>query len=429
MIGRTATRRLPAVVTLAAAFFTLSACDRKDATTTEAPKPPMVTVATPVEREVVQHEFATGRVEAPEDVEIRARVSGHLVKAGFQPGTEVKAGDVLFEIDPEPYKADLAKAEADQARATAEVPMAEAAVARSEANLVRAAADLKRSAQMLRTNAISQEEYDKSRADHLEAQAAVNGSKAKVEADKAQVEAAKAKARSAKLDLDFCTIRAPIGGRVGDRLVDQGNLVAGGVGATTLLTTIVSVDPMSVSFDMDENTLQRLQKAEREGRIVGGRVAGEIPAEMGVAVHGTDYPLKGAIKFVNNRVDAKTGTIRIKAEFANPMPQKGARVLAPGMFAHVRVPIGQARKALLIPDAAILSDQGVTYALALGDQNKATRLDVEGGSVVDGYRVIESVRGPGETKWRPVRPDEKFIVSGLQRVRADMPVDPKPAAR
>lgn len=408
-------------------FFAVVGCDSKvkDA---GAPPAPMVTVSNPTERQVVQFEYATGRVEAVESIDVRSRVSGHLVKIHFRPGTEVAAGAPLFEIDPEPFKADLAKAEAELIKSQAEVPVSEALVARDEARLIRATADFRRAETMRPTNAISVEEFDKARADMLEAQAFLKGAKAKVDADKAKVEADKANVRAAKLNLDFCSIRAPVAGRVGDTLVTQGNLVTGGPTGATLLTTEVSVDPMYVAFDVDENTLQRIQKAEREGRITGLRVAGEIPAEMGLSIHGVDYPLKGTIKFVNNQVDAKTGTIRMKAEFANPKPPTGARVLSPGMFARIRIPIGTARKAMVVPDSAILSDQGVTYLLAVDAQNKAVRLDVETGPAENGQRVIESARTPGEANGRALRADEKIIVSGLQRVRAGMVVDPKPPA-
>jgi multidrug efflux pump subunit AcrA (membrane-fusion protein) len=185
---------------------------------------------------------------------------------------------------------------------------------------------------------------------------------------------------------------------------------------------------MFVAFDVDENTFQKVQKAEREQRLDMRGGAEEIPAEMGLSVHGNDYPLKGTIKFINNQVDPKTGTIRMKAEFANPKPEKGARVLSTGMFARIRVPIGKEHKAMLIPDSAILTDQGKSYALIVGADKKAVRLDLVTGAVVDGYRVIDSVKAPDDQVWRPVNPTEQFIVTGLQRVRAGMVVDPKPLA-
>ncbi|MFL5327576.1 MAG: efflux RND transporter periplasmic adaptor subunit [Gemmataceae bacterium] len=399
-------------------------CDKKSAETPAMPAP-IVAVAPAVEREVVQYEYATGRVEALQDVEIRARVSGYLTKVQFKPGTEIKADSPLFQIDAEPFKADLARAQAELARAQAEVPVAEAGVARSEAQLVRALADFRRSEQMLATNAISREEYDKALATKLESEAAVKASKAKVESDRAMVDVSQAQVRTSLLNLGYCSIRSPIEGRVGDNLVTAGNLIAGGPSTTTLLTTVVSVDPMWVSFDIDENTLQRLQKAEREGKIEDGRINGEVPAEMGLAVHGTQYPLKGRIKFVNNQVDPRTGTIKMKADFANPKPANGARLLASGMFARIRIPIGKARKAMLIPDSAIQSDQGVNYALVVDTNNKAIRLDVDTGSIVDGLRVIEAIRVPGETQSRPVAPNDRFVVTGLQRVRPGMTVEPK----
>jgi membrane fusion protein, multidrug efflux system len=405
----------------------LSGCHNKSADSAPTAAP-MVAIAPAVERDVTQYEFFTGRVEAPEEVEIRARVSGYLKKIFFKPGVEIQANLPLFEIDQEPFKADLAKAEADLAKSVAEVPMIEAGVARAEAQLVRAKADFKRSEKMLATNAVSPEEFDKSRADMLEAEAIVKADKARVEASKAKVEGDKAKVRAERLNLGYCSINAPISGRIGDTLVTEGNLISGGTSSTTLLTTLFSVDPMFATFDVDENTLQRIQKVEREGRVELGRSAGEIPAEMGLAIHETEYPNKGTIKFVNNQVDSKTGTIRVKAEFANAKPPTGTRLLAPGMFARIRIPIGKAQKAMLIPDAAVLSDQGVSYALVVDKQNKAARLDLEPGAVVNGFRVVNSVHAPGDTKSRPVNADDRFIVSGLQRVRAGMVVDPKTAA-
>ncbi len=405
----------------------VSGCKSKG-TESAPPAAPMVVFAPAVEREVTQYELFTGRVESPQQVEIHARVSGYLKKIFFKPGVEVKADSPLFEIDQEPYKAGLAKAEADLAKSIAEIPMSEAGVARAEARLIRAKADFKRSEKMAATNATSQEEFDKARADMLEAEAVVKADKAKVESDKAQVEAEKAKVQGERLKLGYCSINAPISGRIGDTLVTEGNLIAGGTASTTMLATLFSVDPMFVAFAVDENTLQRLHKVAREGRVELGTVEGEIPAEMGLSIHGAEYPGKGTIKFVNNQVDAKTGTIRVKAEFTNAKPPTGARLMAPGMFARIRIPIGKAQKAMLIPDTAVLSDQGVSYALIVDSQNKAARLDLEPGMVVDGFRVINSVRASGETKSRPVRADDRFIVTGLQRVRAGMVVDAKPAA-
>lgn len=403
-------------------------CREKAADAKSTPVP-MVAVAPPVERNVTFYEEAQGRVEPVQSLEVRARVSGHLNKILFTPGTEIEPGTPLFEIDPEPFKAALATAKGELAKAIADVPAAEAAVARAEARTLRTKADLRRSETMLKSNAIAQEEYDKANADFLEAQATVSADKAKVESSKSLVDAARAKVKSAELDLGYCSISSPIAGRIGDRLVTEGNPIAGGTGNTTLLTTIVSMDPIYIAYDIDENTLQRIIKAEKAGQIKNLRKSGEIPTEASLAIHGKKYPLKGVTRFVDNKVDPKTGTIRLKALFDNPKPEKGARELAPGMFAKVRLPMGDPRKSILVPDSAVLSDQGTPYILVVGEGNKATRLDIQPGPVDDTMRVVEAVRSPNSTEWRPLKADERFIISGLQRVRPGMVVDPTTPAK
>src|SRR5262249_39018456 len=216
----------------------------------------------------------------------------------------------------------------------------EADLARSEALRVQSTSEFNRVKGLRDQGASSQEEFEKNLGKKQEAEATVQADRAKV--------------ARAKLNLSYCSIKAPIAGRIGDTLVTEGNLVEGGLGTTTLLTTIVSVDPMFVAFDVDENTLERVQRAVREKQIPEEK-PGEIPAEMGLAVDGTDYPLKGTIIFVNNQVDTKTGTIPVKAQLPNPMPQTGQRLLTDGMYARVRIPIGKPRRALLVPEVAILS--------------------------------------------------------------------------
>src|SRR5581483_9842332 len=200
-------------------------------------------------------------------------------------------------------------------------------------------------------------ERDKSKGDFDEAGATVRSATAKIKVAKAKIDEAKAAVKTAELNLGYCTIDAPITGVVGDRMVTEGNLITGGVGNTTLLTTIVAVEKMDVAFDVDEHTLQRIQLAVREGKIKAP-APGEIPAEAGLAVHGAGYPLKGKINFEDNRVDPKTGTIRMKARFDNPKPATGERLLAAGMYARIRVPIGEPVRATLVPEAALGSDQG-----------------------------------------------------------------------
>jgi RND family efflux transporter MFP subunit len=371
-------------------------CQKTDESKSTLPTPE-VTVATPRQQEVVDYEKFTGRTEPVEQVEIRARVSGYLDKIHFQPGAYVKKGDPLFEIDPRPYRTALERAEAE--------------VTQVEARVERLNADVERSRILAGKGALSREDFDKVVGDRAEAVASVRSFKAKV--------------TGAKLDLEFTKVEAPLTGEIGDRLVSEGNLVTGGQGNTTLLTTIVAVDPMDAVFDLDENTLQRLQKAVRDGRIKVKEGA-EIPVELGLHVDGSAYPFKGTINFVNNRVNPKSGTIRVKARFGNPKPDVGSRPLTAGMYARMRVPIGEPRTVWMVPESALGTDQGNRFLYVVDEQNKAVRLEVTAGSLEDGLREIENVKGPGDANLRSLRPDDRVIVQGLQRVRTGMTVDPKP---
>jgi RND family efflux transporter MFP subunit len=380
-------------------FLLLSAgCDSSPASTKVELPTPMVTVAAPVSRSVTWYEYFTGRTQAQELVDVRARVSGYLIKIYFTPGAEVKKGDPLFDIDPEPFKVDIAKVEAD--------------INRAQALVQRLGFDLARSEKLLKSGAVSREDYDKVVGDKLEAEATVKAEQARL--------------LGAKLNLGFSKIVSPIAGVVGDRLVTEGNLVISGPANPTLLTTIVAVEKMDVSFDVDENTIQRIQRDIREGKIKSLK-RGEIPVEMGLSVHGDKYPIPGKITFINNQVDPKTGTIQLKAEFENPKESESPRLLTAGMFARIRVPIGDPRPAFLVPDVAFGSDQGSKFLYAVGADNKAVRLNASIGFLDGDLRVVESVQSPEDKQPRPLRPDEQIIIGGLQRVRPGMKVDPKPA--
>jgi RND family efflux transporter MFP subunit len=387
----------------------------------------MVTVAPPVEQMVTHYEFATGRAVPLDQVDVRARVNGYLKTILFQPGREVEKGQPLFEIDPEPYKADLALAKGEQASAEAGLANAEADLSRAEAEFTVAKQQYDRVDALRKSGAVSEQELDTRKGRFDEKTAEVRSDKAKILLAKAKIDEGKARVRTAELNLGYCTLDAPVAGVVGDRLVTEGNLVTGGVGTTTL-TTVVSVEKMDVAFDVDENTLERLQKAVRDGKIKTS-APGEIPAEAGLAIHGTAYPIKGKINFTDNKVDPKTGTIRIKARFDNPKPAAGPRLFAPGMYARIRVPIGEPVKAMLVPDSAFGSDQGMRFLFVLGPDNKAVRLDATTGPLEGELRVVDSVQVPGEGKPRALSPDDRVIVSGIQRVRPGMTVDPKPAKK
>ena len=374
-------------------LLAMTGCKGKVAESQAMPAP-LVTTMAPVEKMVVQYEEFRGRTEATESVEVRAKVSGYLKKIHFTPGAELKEGDLLFDIDPEPFKADLAKAEADELAAKARLQQLTAEVARLERGRA--------------TGAVTPDEFEKAVGGKAEADATLKGSKARVE--------------TAKLNLGYAQIKSPLNGRIGDKLVSEGNLIAGGQGTTTLLTTIVSVDPMDVAYDIDENTLQRIQLALREGRLKLAK-PGEVPVEMGLAIHGNQYPLKGVLKFINNTIDAKTGSIRLKAQFLNPKGENSeVRQLTPGMAARVRLPMGEPAKKWLIPDSAIGSDQGNKFLFVVVE-GKAVRLDATLGAQADGMRVIESVQGIGDKTPRPLGAGDAVIINGLQRVRPGAPVE------
>ncbi len=362
---------------------------------------PEVTVAAPVSRDLVDYENFTGRINPKEQIDVRARVSGYLVKVHFQPGTEVAKDDLLVEIDPVPFETDLSRATA--------------AVAQAQAKLTRLDSTFKRIEAARAKGASSEEELQTAAGETAEAAAALD--------------VAKANQKTAEINLGYCQLKAPIAGKIGDRLMDEGNFVTGGPSGafnSTLLSTIVAVDPVSVVFDMDENTLLRLQQAIRDGKLESP-AENVIPVEVGLPIHKQEYPLKGNMQFINNQVDSNTGTILIKAEVPNPKPEKGGRVLTPGMFARVRIPIGRPRTALMVPESALGSDQGSRYLFVVNVEKKAVRLSAEVGLLDGDMREIVSVRASGDAEARPLKSDEQVIVLGIQRVRSGIEVDPKTA--
>ncbi len=357
---------------------------------------PEVTVAAPVSRDLVDYENFTGRINPKEQIDVRARVSGYLVKVHFQPGTEVAKDDLLVEIDPVPFETDLSRATA--------------AVAQAQAKLTRLDSTFKRIAAARAKGASSEEELQTAAGETAEAAALLD--------------VAKANQQAAEINLGYCQLRAPISGRIGDRLMDEGNFVTGGPSGafnSTLLSTIVSVDPVSAAFDMDENTLLRLQQAIRDGKLESP-AENMIPVEVGLPIHKQDYPLKGLVQFINNQVDSKTGTIIIKADVPNPKPDTGGRVLTPGMFARIRIPIGRPRTALMVPESALGSDQGSRYLFIVNAENKAMRLSAEVGLLDGDLREIVAVKAAGESASRPLNADEQVIVRGIQRVRSGIEV-------
>ena len=368
---RTLTSTLAVSGVLLAALLGLSGCG-SDATATAQPPAPQVSVASALERDVTEWDEFTGRLEAVESVEVRPRVTGYIESVNFTEGSTVRKGDLLFVIDPRPYRAELSKAEAELARA----------VARSEL----AVSDEARSEKLLDIKAVSREEYD----------SRVNGSR---EA-KADVAAARAAVDSAKLNLEFTRITAPISGRVSKAVVTAGNLVTGGSNAATLLTTVVSLDPMYVTFEGDEQIYLKYNELSRRGERSSSRDVAN-PVLMGLA-NEDGYPHSGAMVFVDNQVDPRTGTIRARASFEN---KDG--YLTPGLFARVKLLGHNSSRAVLVDDRAIGTDQSQKFVYVVDAQNKVVYRQVKVGRLQDGLRIVQQGLQPGET----------VVVNGLQRVR------------
>ena len=364
------------------AVLGVSGC-RSEATTAQQAPAPQVSVAAALERDVTEWDEFTGRLEAVESVEVRPRVTGYIESVNFTEGSTVRKGDLLFVIDPRPYRAELSKAEAELARA----------VAGSEL----AASDAARSEKLVDIKAVSREEYD----------TRVNAAR---EA-KADVAAARAAVDSAKLNLEFTRITAPISGRVSKAVVTAGNLVTGGSNAATLLTTVVSLDPMYVTFEGDEQIYLKYAELSRRGERQSSRDAAN-PVLMGLA-NETDYPHRGEMVFVDNQVDPRTGTIRARASFDN---KDG--YLTPGLFARVKLLGHNSYHAVLVDDRAIGTDQSQKFVYVIDAENKVTYRPVKVGRLTDGLRIVQQGLQPGEN----------VVVNGLQRVRPGVVVAPERVA-
>ena len=358
----------------------LAGCNEKPLQQKQGPPP--VTVA-PVERkEIVEQDEFTGRIEPVESVEVRPRVSGYLQEVRFQSGQMVKKGAVLFVIDPRWHQATF-----DQRQAELEQAKVHLDNARREAD---------RTPKLLENRAISVEEADARQSHYQEAKAAWLAAQAALE--------------SARLDLDYTQVRAPIDGRVSRALLTEGNYVSGVAGSASLLTTIVSVDPVYVYVDIDENSFLKFD-ALAQAKQIETDGHGRIPVDMQLADE-TNYPHHGYIESFNNQLDPNTGSILLRAEFANP---DGRAV--PGLFARLRVPLSERYPALLVEERAIGTDQAQKFVLTLTSSNTVAYRSVELGPEIEGKRVVRS----------GLRGTEEVVVNGLQRVRPGMPVQPMQA--
>jgi RND family efflux transporter MFP subunit len=368
-------------------------CDKAPAAV-ETP-PPKVNVAKPEIRAVVDFDRYNGWLQPVETVEVRARVRGHLDKIHFTDGDMVKKDQLLFELDPRPLQADV-----DRAKDQVKVYAAQwTAASKEEARL---------------KELVAKGGASRSQVDAAEAQ---TGSL------EAQIEATKQEVRRKELDVEYSRVVAPIAGRIGRALMTTGNLVNAG-GSDPVLTTIVSVDPIYVYFDVDERSLQRYFKARDKSGTTRPAAAREakLPFTFGLETD-EGFPHRGVIDFADNRIDPQTGTVSIRGVLPNP----NARFV-PGSRVRIRVPIGQEQPALVVPDTAILTDQDKRYVLAVDDKNIVHRRDVEPGKLLDdGGRVVRIRPGAGGA---PGLSENDWIVTlGLQLARINYPVDPvRPAA-
>ncbi len=364
----------------------LCGCGAKMPTTGESTAP-VVAVSQPVQRDVTDYIDYTGRLDPVYSVDIRPRVTGYLVKMPFKEGSDVKKDDLLFEVDPRPYQAQY-----DRAASQVEL---------SKAQLKLAKADYQRALVVAKTpGAISQQDLDKYLAAQEEAEASVDARIANMEAY--------------KLNLDFCQVTSPIDGMVSRYYLTLGNLVNQD---QTLLTTVVSLDPMYAYFDLDERTLLRIRTAINDGQAGPLHHGQEFPVLMGLQ-NEQGYPHDGMINFVNNRVDPFTGTITLRGSFPNPVPKDkdGVRLLSPGMFVRIRIPLGKPHPALLVTDRAVGTDQSKKFVYVVDAENTVRYKSVTLGALQeDGLRVIEE----------GIDKDDWIVVSGLQSVQTKMVVSPE----
>jgi len=386
------------------------------------PPPPMVIVAHPVQRDITGYLTQTGTAQASERVALRARVKGFLAERAFKDGESVKAGQLLFVIDEEPFRIRLAQLNAKVGEAEAMVRKAEQSKLREitkakldldEADLELAKLSDARTRSLFAKNSITREEFDRSDATVKKADAQVASDRAnleQVEADyttnilsaKSTLNAARADARIAEIDLGYCRISAPIDGRIDAREFDVGNYV--GDGQSTVLATIVKVDPIYAFISPGEDDLLRVQHAQESSDHLAG-----IPIEMGLSDE-VGYPHHGQVDYIDPAVDTGTGTIRLRGVFPNP----GGSIL-PGLFIRVRIPSERRESALLVPDRSIGSDQGGSYLLIVGKDDIVERRKVEIGLEEDGLREVRGSIAVGD----------RVVVDGLLQARPGLQVEPK----
>src|ERR1700719_297145 len=345
----------------------------------QAPPPASVTVSIPVQRDVVRWDQYSGYLSSPKTVTVSARVSGLIEQSPFEEGAIVHAGDLLFKIDPRPFQADL-----DNKKA---------AVAQARATAIKTRADFGRSTELIKQQVIAPSDFDTTKASYGEAAASLDAAEAALE--------------TSRLNLEWTEVRAPITGRVSRMNVTVGNLVNGGSGQPTALTTIVSIDPLYAYINVPESAAllyQELALKDKKGNVAGANIACSLQLE-----NETNFPHPGVIDFVDNQVDVNTGTQQIRCVIGNP-----TTILTPGLFALTRIPASGRYNALLIPDAAVNTDQDERYLLIVGANNVVQQRPVKLGDLFGTLRAITEGLKPGE----------KVVVNGMQFAQAGAKVVP-----
>jgi multidrug efflux system membrane fusion protein len=372
---------VPIVLFLLILFIGLSTagCARSSAQQPAEAPPPKVSAAAVLARDVTEWDEFTGRLEAVNTVAIRPRVSGFVSRVHFREGAIVAKGDLLFQIDARPFQAEVDRLKAE--------------VARAKATVQRADSESQRADRLTAQDAMSKEEHDRRASFAAEASA--------------QVDAVVAALRAAELNLEFTRVTAPIAGRVGRAIATEGNLVSSGPGEATLMTTVVSLDPIYAVFDLDEQTFLRYGNLASAGKRVNARQTG-LPIQMALGGE-AEFPREGALNFVDNQVDPDTGTIRGRAVFDNP-----GHVLTPGLFVRLRIPGTANYDGLLVRDSAIGTDLDKRFVLVVNEAKAIEYRPVTLGPALAGLRLVRAGLTPGEV----------IVVNGLQRVRPGMKVDP-----
>ncbi len=368
-----------------ASLILLSSCEEKEeqnasSAGTGSTPPPEVNVAKPVQRKIIDWDVFTGRLASPETVEVHARVSGYLEKVHFKDGAEVKAGELLFTIDPRPYQAVVHQMEA------------RVVSAKSRAEL--ATQELENVARLQGKGVISAEDFERRSKAATDAAATLKGAEAELE--------------QAKLDLEFTEIHSPVAGRASNARVTMGNLIVGDGNTPTLMTTIVPLDPMYCYIEVDERSVLKYRQLHREGKRMSAQF-GKVDVEMELALE-SGFPRKGYIDFIDNVLDPNTGTIRARAVFPNE-----DKLMAPGFFARVRVPGSQEYDGFLVPDRAIADDQDSSFVWVVDGENTAHYRKVSLGPLLDGLRIVREGLTAGDT----------IVVDGILLVRNGQKVNPK----